>query len=326
MNTPVDPDKLRTRLTQAVDPIKPSPDALVQIRSGVRRRRRLQWTSSGAGIVAVAGAAAAVIGLGSLGHPTAVPRTAQPGYSPSAGTSPTTTSPATTTQPSAAASPSLAAGTPGAAVTTSSVAATSAATSAAATKPGDHPVAHDVDGDGMPDTAETVFAPGIKAHLVLHLASGPVTGPTFRLSSLDGSGATTLTDVNGDGRAEILVKAIGGTGTPYFLFQYVDGALVLVPSLVGAPSDPPLFSGGGGVGEGHRFDCVAGHIENAGYEAESSTINGALSDRRFDFTVERLTLVDGHLHAQSSQQHGLTLQQAQSQLAQHPDGRCGAPL
>jgi hypothetical protein len=321
--TPIDPDELRARLAQAVEPVKPAPDALVQIRAGVRRRRRLQWTlGSGAGAIAAAGAAAAVIGIGSLGHPTAAPRTVAPGASETLSVTPTPVA------PSSAALPSATPPTGAAPVVTSATHSSATTASVSSTPVGrlSAPVAHDVDGDGRPDTATTVFAPGADAHLVLHLASGTVTGPTLSLVKAFGSGVTTLTDVNGDGRSEIMVKGVGATGTPYYLFQYLNGALVQVPSLTGAPTDTVLFSGGGGGGGGD-FGCVAGRLAVTHYGVEAKTASAAPNDRRYDVTVQTLTLVDGHLVVASQKvSTGTTQAQMAAVIAEHSHNRCGAAL
>ena len=213
MNTPnpVDPDKLRARLTQAVEPVKPSPDALVRIKAGGRKRRRLQWSiGSGAGVLAIAGAAAAVVAVSSIGHPSALHRTTQPGYSPTAtatttapvpSTVPTatvnaapTTAATTTSQPSSSveATPAGTTTPPGTVTTTpgkpASVTSTSVATA---------PVPHDVDGDGKADTA-VVQRTGSKVQLVVQLAgrtvaSAPFGSPTDAAGTRSRSSRSTVT-------------------------------------------------------------------------------------------------------------------------------------
>ncbi|MDX6256284.1 MAG: hypothetical protein QOJ11_2618 [Frankiales bacterium] len=335
--TPVDPDKLRARLTHAVAPVKPSPDALIQIKAGVRRRRRLQWSiGSGAGVLAVAGAAAAVIAVGSLGHPSAAPRTVEPGYAPTV-TATTVSPPVTTTTPRVTSAPvtsapATATGSPTSGVAPVGPALSVTATSAPVTsspvtttaKGPLAPVAHDVDGDGMPDTATTQFSGGT-ARVVVHLAGKAVSSGAFPMGNAYGSGVVTLVDVNGDGRAELLVKAVAATGTPYYLFQYLNGALVRAPSLTGSSTDPVLFSGGGN-GAGGDFGCIAGHIESTQYRVEPSTVPGALNARRYQTTVSTLTLTNGQVTgSHTSTAQGLTQQQVGTFLTQHAHDRCGAP-
>ena len=346
--TPVDPDKLRARLGKAVEPVTPSPDALIRIKAGARRRRRLQWSfGSGAGVLALAGATAAVMGVASLGHPDAAPHPVQPGYSP---TAVATTSPAPppslTVRPTASEVPSLAgvtsvAANPGSAVvlsastatrplaaassaaTTSATVTSAAVTSAAATSAAVVSVADDVDHDGKPDTA-TLERTGTQAKVVVHLAGRTVTSAPFRLSLGAGAGRVTFVSVNRDGRSEIIVSGFAASAEPYYLFQYAGGAVTEVPAPAGM-SEPWLVSGGG-MNVDLTFGCTASGLVLSTAAPKSLTdFNASTASYVYSSTTYRFQ-GDVLVKIAASARTGLMRSEALALAASQPSNRCGAPM
>lgn len=348
--TPVDPDKLRARLTQAVAPVTPSPDALFQIKAGARRRRRLRWgIGSGAGVVALAAGTAAIIGVASLAQPDASPRTVQPGYSPtSAPTTSVAPAPSVTAQPSRSDSPSHAAAAPIAAqsslrptpstsvggTTTPSAAASSAptttatvnsaaVTSAAVTPAAVVSVADDVDHDGTPDTA-VVERSGTQATVVVHLAGRTVTSAPFDLGLGATAGRVTFASVNRDGRSEMLISGLGASAEPYYLFQYANGRITQVPAPAG--QQEPWLVSGGGMNVDLVFGCTASGL----------VLSHAMPKSLADYNMNTASYVynsatyrfqgDVLVKVAASSRTGLFRTQALALADAQPGDRCGAPM
>lgn len=325
--TPVDPDKLRARLSQAVEPVNPSPDALIRIKAGARRRRRIRWSlGSGAGVLALAGATAAVIGVASLGHLDAAPRPVQPGYSPaSVATTPSPPAPRVTVRPTAEEVPSVAAVTsvaahPSLAVTPSASAATrpSAAASSAAVS-----VADDVDHDGKPDTA-TLERTGTQAKVVVHLAGRTVTSAPFNLGLGAAAGRVSFVSVDRDGRSEILISGLGASAEPYYLFQYANGEVTEVPAPAGLSE--PWLVWGGGQNVNLTFGCTSSGLVLSTAGPKSLTdYNMNTASYVYSSATYRLQ-GDVLVKVAASSRTGLMRTEALALAAAQPSNRCGAPM
>lgn len=357
MNTPspVDPEKLRARLSQAVEPIKPSPDALVQIKAGVRRRQRWAWgIGSGAGLL-VAGAAAAVIAVGSLGHPSAAPRTVAPGYSPTVSTTPTT-SPTSHPAVAAPASPRpsvtrgllpslpVAAAQPATAgVVTTQVRATTKAVATitgkgtSATPPAGsavtptstgtlQPGQHDLDHDGKADVVRTEFLDSKTARLVMTTAGRTLHSAPFPLFQGLGAGSITYIQISGSaGRSEVLVKDPGADHISYRLYQYAGGLLQAVPT----PSDAPQWIvTGGGSAAPMSFGCPGGALTVNVARPTSMQKYLAGTDKTYVFESYGYVFSYGSTTLKHFTGFGsafmLTRGQALARLAAAPHDSCGA--
>ena len=351
--TPIDPDVLRSLLTQAVEPVTPSPDALREIRTGIRQRKlRLSFGTGAGALLITGGAVAAVIALGSAGSPQASSVTLQPGQTTTGTaarttapttTAPTTTAPARTTPPAVpvltvgpagSVSAAVVTGVPnlgGPAIVTGSTSATSSAvTSTPVSPPPTAPlvVANDVDGDGTADSATISYAGNGTARLLLHSGAGKVvaSAPFSKAGPVKGTTpAVTFADVNGDGRDELMVYAGGASANAYELFQYAGGQLLHVAAAGGWP-DPFLVSGGGSHA-GLSFGCSQGILVLSKYGPTDILHFVGGPTQTYDFKTARFSVTNGQAHLlSSSSQSKLKQADADALLSAQSANRCGAPL
>lgn len=343
--TPIDPEDLRRLLARAVEPVQPSPDALREIRTGIRKRRlRLSFGTGAGALLLTGGAVAAAVAIGSPGTPQAT-ATLEPGQTTSTtapeSAAPTTTAPAPTTTPAApirrlvpaiSAGPSAATGVPdlgGPTLDTAAVTSTSGSviTSTPASSPAAPPavVAHDVDGDGKADTAVTQFIDAKTARLVVHLARRTVTSAPFALLQGMGAGGITFASIGSDGRSEMLVKYAAADGTGDLLFQYAHGQIVEVPAPAGF-QEPWLYTGGGGSVQ-LGFACTAGGLVVSSASPTSMTNFLSGKDKSYSFATTTFQLQGDNLVKTSSHtQTNLTSKTAFALAAAAPGNRCGAAM
>ncbi|WP_261556175.1 FG-GAP repeat domain-containing protein [Frankia tisae] len=258
----LEPDELTRLLTEAVEPIRPSPEAYRQIRAGIARRRRWRipaFTLGGMVMAALIGLAVVAI------RPSPSSQVVEPAAPP--------VMPTTFSEPSRAATvPSLGGGSghpssggggsapgsttrvptsplptrPTASASSQSVAPTSPQSSAPSnsTGPGSPqlptPVAkpaaaNDIDGDGQPDTV----APDGTNLRVRFSRDGQVA--RVALGSIITPLNSAVIDIDGDGFGELLVQtqAAGGTKS-YALLRYASLDELAVLTL---PSDLALGAG-----------------------------------------------------------------------------------
>lgn len=238
MNGGLEPEELTRLLRAAVEPVRPSPDALRQIRAGVERRRwwRLPLMATGgvvmAGLIALAFVAvrphpssnqvvepaAPPLVTSSIMEPNPPATSRPPGSGSGSGGSgggsggSTTRRPSTSPPPTTATTPpETSPSSPTASSTTGSGGAASADLPTAVTRPAG---ANDVDGDGSPDQ---VRLNGTKVEVAFSRGgSAAVDLPGLQLPAV-----RAVVDANGDGFAEILVRTASRDGIDdYVLLRY----------------------------------------------------------------------------------------------------------
>lgn len=180
----------------------------------------------------------------------------------------------------------------------------------------------DVDGDGTQDTARTSFAGKQTARLTAHLGDGKtLTSMAFPLYPGDGAGTVFWFDVDGDGRAELLVSAPGGDGMGYLLFQDVNDSLVRVPAPKG--QDSPYLYVGGGIYYASTFGCTDHHLVEV-HEAPVVRGSGALpANPRFVVTTRAYELDAGVLRAVATHTTHAADRAAAQRLLASQGNRCG---
>ncbi|WP_131768417.1 VCBS repeat-containing protein [Candidatus Protofrankia californiensis] len=260
--TGLEPDELRHRLFEAVEPLKVSPDAYERIRAGVIRRRRMR-------VPAMAFGGLALAGLIGVAYVVSEPRTsstlvepAAPLFTQTAGTATVRTPTSSSVQGGSAGGPARPPATQASSQPPSSVTETSPAPSPSATAgrpsvtpsnfnsaPLPTPVAvpakkGDIDGDGVDDTP--------------HLSGNTLTvtlswvGPaTVTLSEVASPLTFSITDIDTDGYGELIVQLGGNAGTRTFTVIKLTPARQL-RQLSGPPL--PLSAGLAGT-HGDGFTC-----------------------------------------------------------------------
>jgi hypothetical protein len=161
------------------------------------------------------------------------------------------------------------------------------------------------------------------AQVVVQLAAGmSLTSKAFALYHGDGAGVLTSVDVNGDGRAELLVTDPGADGTGYELFSYANGALVEVAPPKGQ-QQPFLYSGGGMYYQS-SFGCSGRQLVVAREEPVVASTASLPPDPRFRVTTTAFALAGGRLSVVSSRAETVANRSAAAALLTRTAGACGA--
>ncbi len=291
--TGLEPDELRHRLFEAVEPLKISPDAYERIRAGVIRRRRMR-------VPAMAFGGLALAGLIGVAYVVSEPRTsstlvepATPLFTQTVGVTTARTPTSSSVHGGPAGGPGHPPATQASSPSPSPITETSPVPSPSATAsqpsvtpsnfnspPRPTPVSvpakkGDIDGDGVDDT------PHLSGNtLVVTLSQ--LGSATVTLSEVVSPLTFSIMDINSDGYGELIVQVGGGAGTRTFTVIELTPAGQL-RQLSGSPL--PLSAGLAGT-HGDGFRCDPGTAGTLVVAAGDST-----GDRTYSvtYTTWRLT-------------------------------------